>query len=853
MGMLAISTCWSADTKPATMSARHALRIPPEPLGDALNHLAQQTGLQVLFATQSVSRLSAPRIDGSYSTVEALQLLLSNTGLHYEFVNPRTIWISGVDSASERTSQQGQQPAAAAKARETNAIDAPSIDSSQKPNKGDHTMKSKTLFSRLAALFTVCTAAMPNGPACAQSAGTDQSENAGKLEEIIVTATRVQENLQKVPVAVTSVSSEELDKLGNGNIQNLVAVAPSLQIAQSGGGNALAVGIRGIITANTTDVGDPAVATESDGLYLPRAQTLGASLLDVDHVEVLRGPQGTLYGRNATTGVINFISKKPSTAGFDAEGYMEAGNYHAFTASSALNVPLSDSTAVRGAFITMHHDPYYNNGLGRARDYGDMHETAGRITLASSLTDNLSLLLRGFYDTINSNGNPQNVPLPLSGDPFTFAARGQGSQNILRYMEQAVLDWKLPFGTLTYEGAMNTSHRFQKADATGVNTTYSDPTDSDSVQHELRLAGNTDNLKYVTGLYYFRETQTWAIYFRTGTTGVLNTAFIMPDEEQDSKAAFGQVTYSLSDSLRLTGGLRYNKDHKFRTGENWATVNGVYQRVLVNYADINSSKVSYRAGVDYDLTPTAMLYGSVSTGYKQGGFFDGDQRVFDNTFKPENVLSIEAGVKSRLLDDRVQLNVAAFQYKYTDFQVSYQDFQLVTRTYNAQEAKNTGLELELAWAATNHDRIGGSLAYLHARYSQFDIPGGTDSFGFSSYTGNRLPFAPDWSANLDYDHTWDLPNDRIFKFGVTSHWQSETDLEFHDFATTKQQAYSRTNANLTWGDANSKYSVTAFVRAIENKSVLIGAALGNQNNPTAPGTGQLAAPRTYGMRVSFKM
>ena len=310
----------------------------------------------------------------------------------------------------------------------------------------------------------------------------------------------------------------------------------------------------------------------------------------------------------------------------------------------------------------------------------------------------------------------------------------------------------------------------------------------------------------------------------------------------------------MTDELRLTGGLRYTKDHKTRTGGNYAyDADGALFLLYPNFADISSNKLNYRVGADYDLTPSELLYASYATGYKGGGFFDGVPP--GNTYAPENVASAEVGLKSRFLNNRLQLNLAAFHYKYTDFQVSYQDrVTLVTKTYNAQEAKNYGLEVEAEAAPDENNRLGMSFTYLHARYAKFDFPGGAvDSYGFSSYSGKTLPYAPDWGVNLNFEHDWHLPRDRKITAGVLSHWQSRTSLEFHGFANTQQGSYSKTDLNLSWGDAKGRYSVTAFVRNVENKAVLTAAALVSTTDPTAPTAGTLAPPRTYGARVNFSI
>ncbi len=815
----------------AQANDQHRFNIQRQALTTALSAFAQETGLQIArFSDADEFAVSANSVVGVYSATQALDILLAGSGYQYRFVNGHTIAI--VKSSSPQSkSVTGDQ-----------AISSP--DSKDAKLRGKTMLKPAGILTRLAAALLGCSGVIESHLACAD-------DTSGVLEEVVVTAQRLQENLQRAPIAVTAVNSDLFQKLGGGDISALQMAAPSVQISMTGSGGGQ-IGIRGITTANITDVGDPAVLFEIDGIYQARAQTTGNSLFDVDRIEVLRGPQGTLYGRNATTGVINVITKKP-TQDFNAEGYLEGGNYRAFTGFGALNVPLTDSIAIRGSFISVNHDPYFNNGFPESRNYWDQHETAGRVHLSVKPGEDLSILLTGEYGSQTGTGAPLVLAypsVPLSSDPYSFPISQTGSLNLQQVGANALVEWKGPFATLTYDGGLHQSTMYQLAGANGTAPSVTidlNPLKSRTQQHEVRISNSTDALKYVAGLYYFQEHQVWNVLVKPAI------AFLMPYEEQDSKAAFAQATYAVTRDFRLTAGGRYTKDHKTRTGGNYAyDANGDPTiLILPNFADIRSSKFNYRLGADYDIGATSMLYASYATGYKAGGFFDGTPP--NNTYAPENVRSAEIGLKSRFLNNRLQLNLAAFQYKYTDFQVSFQDRStLITKTYNAQEAKNTGLEIEAEAAPNDRDRVGMSLTYLHARYSKFDFPGGAvDTYGLSSYSGKKLPYAPDWGINVNLEHSWHLPQDKKVTASVLSHWQSESELEFHNFTNTRQGSYTKTDINLSWGDENGHYSVTAFVRNAENMAVLTGAALQSTTDPNAPAAGTLAPPRTYGIRANF--
>jgi len=637
--------------------SQYKLNIPRQRLTTALSALGKATGLQIAYLSEGEDVVvDANAVVGVYSAEAALKLLLAGSGFEYRIVNARTIAIVRESRQHETpTTQDGAKTAIATKL-----------------SSGESRNKKSGAIARLFARLFGCSPST-TGTSCVVDASKTPS-----LAEVVVTAQRRQENLQKAPVAVTAVAAEVFQKLGGGDVSVLQMVVPNVQISTNGSGGGQ-IGIRGITTANTTDVGDPAVAFEIDGVYQARAQTQGSTLFDVDRIEVLRGPQGTLYGRNATTGVINVISKRPASE-FSAEGYIEVGNYRAFTSFAALNAPVSDSVALRAAFISVNHDPTYDNGLTPSRNYGDQHENAGRLHLLIKPDEDWSVLLTGNYSRLAGNGGPFAMlfpSVPLDSTPYKFQASEPGVLDLEQWSGGAVIDWTMLFGTLTYDGAI---HRSSLYDLIGANvpgpalTVIADPLNSRTQQHELRLANATDRFKYVAGVYFFDEHQVWNIYVRPAV------AFLMPNEKQDSKAAYGQATYSMTDALRLTAGLRYTKDRKTRSGGNYSfDSSGNTALVLPNFADIGSSKINYRVGADYDFARAAMIYANYATGYKAGGFFDGAPP--NNTYAPENVASAEFGLKSRFLNSRLQLNVAVFNYKYTDFQVSYQDrATLITKT-----------------------------------------------------------------------------------------------------------------------------------------------------------------------------
>lgn len=726
-------------------------------------------------------------------------------------------------------------------------------------------------FVRSASLLTCCVsgfafAGVANAEATSTAESTDAQTSSsaasnednsttqpseGGLQEIIVTAQRRVENIQKTPISITALSGDDLIKEGVQDASSLQRFVPNVQVNQSGGTASIA--IRGIVSTNNTEVGDPALAFNLDGVYLGRPQQAGALFYDVERIEVLRGPQGTLYGRNATTGALNIITKKP-TDELTAEGTFEVGSYQLYRAQAAFNLPVNDWLKVRVA----------TNGYSQGStlktppwpDYGKTNSVAGRIHVLIEPTLNLSILLSGDYS--KTSGTPQtSIQLPLSDTPRVITGISQpGSIDQTDFGGSATVNWDIGLGTITYIG----SYREQETHTlSGYTSPIAAEADSNPRQlsNELRFTYDDDHLNLVAGLFAYSEKNAWMVYIPPAV------AFLMPDVDSKSKAVFGQATYSPIYNLHLTAGLRYTEDHKSRNGGNYAydsskpctyfeCLQGYDNLVLLyeNFADYKWNKLNYRFGVDFDLSPDNLLYASLTTGYKAGGYFDGVPP--NNFYNPENVRSIEVGTKNRFLDNRLQINLSLFHYRYTDFQVSFVDQATrVTHTLNAQVAINYGAELETDFQITPNDNLSLAVAYLHADYDEFVLPA-PDQFGRQDYSGNRLQQAPRLGVNLGYSHSFDLSNDARLSVSGYTHFQSSSELGYQNLPITHQGSYTRSDLRLTYSAPSRAWDFTVYVRNIEDKKVLTGASANNAPNEDT-GSGTLAMPRTFGAVLSVKM
>jgi len=705
-----------------------------------------------------------------------------------------------------------------------------------------------------------------------------------EIQEVVVTAERREETAQRTPLAITALSVEQLETQGVRTVSDLTTVVPGIQIGSVGG--SVEIAVRGIGSTNNTEVGDPAVAFNVDGVYMARPRSAAGLFFDLERVEVLRGPQGTLYGRNATAGSFNVITRKP-TGVYEANAQVELGNFSLIRASGAANLPVSDKVAVRAAFQVSKRDGYTDNAP--VEDYNDEDAFALRLHVLLKPTEDFSLLLSGDYfrnDYVGTASGPLGQ-YASGGDPYAFPVSAEGHSRQENYGFAAQADWNLPFGVLTYLGAARKDVVHTR---TGSARSYPvgaarppnrcDPVlgalcaliyfDSDERQetHELRLGNAEGRFKWVGGLYYFEEqNDVFANIFPL-------VAFIQPNTYADSKAVFAQGTFSFSDRLRATGGLRYTRDHKGRTGGTYValdasgacTLPGGLNRPLMgapppgcllygNVADFTWESTDYKVGAEFDLTPTSLLYASTSTGYKAGGYGDGLPPL-NNKYEPERLTAFEVGAKNRFLDNRAQANLSAFYYDYQDFQVTALGVvagQPSAVTVNAPKATLYGAELEGALLISEHDRIDGSVAYLHAEYEDFTLLTG-DAFspGFADYSGLTLAKSPEWTFNLGYQHSWPLADDGRLTVRVQTHYESSKNLDYHNFAVTEQDAFTKSDIIVTYDAAGGVWSLMAYGRNLEDEAVLVQASPDAQNvNPLA-GSGAYAPPRLYGVQLSAR-
>ncbi|MCY1672966.1 TonB-dependent receptor [Novosphingobium sp. SL115] len=717
-------------------------------------------------------------------------------------------------------------------------------------------------------------------PAFAQDAADQQVADG----DIVVTANRTSSLLSKTPIAMTAVAGDDLIQSGISNPTQLEETVPNLSIVR---GNGLQITIRGVTSTDGTEKGDPSAAFMLNGVYLARPQAQEVSFFDIERVEVLRGPQGTLYGRNSTAGVINILSVQPKFE-FGARADASYGNFNALNGTAVINLPASDTIAFRVAANIDQRDSYLIDGnaadgigIGKFKNNKSV-----RLSALFKPSSDLSVLLVGDYSWIK--GSPSNGVAPsnfysniVSGARSTFerptysepsATAGrtltgaQGQYTFRDSTERGVmgeLNYSMGNVTLTYVGSYRESDRkeFSNLGATPVTADFYGSYWQTS--HELRLAyGGDGPLQAQIGGYYFKE-KSGIAFFINNLLGP-NTRFGFPQDPTiaENKSAFGQVTYELAPDLKVTGGVRYSNDLKSRVG---ATVLDTYTYVgdssnignfvsratfQTNNAERTFSRVTWRAGVDYD-SPLGLVFASVSTGYKAGGFNDGCEigkgpncglPAAALYYEPETLTAYEAGFKFRISPE-FRLNGTLFHYDYSGLQLSQVSnacggpCQITT---NAAKAKIDGVELDATLQPVDNFSIRLALNYLDARYDQFSPQAGIN------FAGRALNRSPKWSWVAGVNYVIPVGDGKVVLDAQTAARSQYEVTDLANFVYFAQPGYSKSDASITYNAPEDRFYVAGFVENIENNLVITGAGVG------AFGSVTFSDPRTYGVRAGFK-
>ncbi|MDA5194404.1 TonB-dependent receptor [Govanella unica] len=732
----------------------------------------------------------------------------------------------------------------------------------------------KAILTGTTAILLSTSAAFAAEPATG-SAAADQF----RIDEIIVTGSKMgATNLQETPIAITAFSAEILEKTGIKDIRDLAGSTPNLMVAQNGAFAQLY--IRGIGSNNTFAGSDPSTTVNMDGVYIARPGAVFNNFMDVERIEVLRGPQGTLYGRNAVGGTINVISRLPTNE-FHAKVQGTVGNYNLFRGEGYISGPIiEDKLFASISAMGSKHNGYFENIVPSGNDRGSENTWGTRAQIRALPTDNLEIIVRADYlkDTGHFVGN-QALLLPFRPtgatgpvDPVTESIRGDWHKVALdtpSVTDRFILGTSGEINYTISEAAVLkslTAYRKSHLDY----TSDTDATDlhrqitlQQELQHqfsqEFNLTGKIDALKYVAGLYYFQEhIDAYSTVTAYNTNRVTNPA---PIVDTKAWAGFAQATYDITDKFSATAGIRYTDEKKdFDQYLNIFTqTTGVS---LAGYPTHYLRSGKYKAwtpkfGLDYHVTEDVMLYASATKGFKSGGFnFSSANK--SQGFAPETLWSYEAGFKSEFADHRVRFNGTGFYYDYKNLQVQSFLMPGVTDITNASNATVKGIELELQTRPIEGLDIGGSLTYLKAVYKDYPkapIPGAPLVFdpvlnmnvaATMDASGNYLNSSPKWTYNLYAQYTMD------FGDKGTAFVRGEYGFKARQFFTVVNDNvqtmpnYDLINASIGYTSPDQRWQVIAYGRNLSNTQYLV-----STGSFTAVPAGTPGDPRTFGLRLSY--
>lgn len=842
---------------------RYDIDVPSLRADAALKSLARQAETQLLFSYDVTSNVRTNPVTGRYTLNVALERMLQGTGLS------STLTRSGVITVTRASTTiiQGAD--------------------------GQMISKSKSIFGGIAAFLGF-------GLAIHEVRAAESSD---QLEEVVVTAQKRAEDAQRVPISMTVVNAQQLLDRNAYDTSQLTTLAPSLQLQgvnNAAGANNFA--IRGVGTTSYAPSIEASVSTVVDGVAMGKPEMGISQLFDIDHIEVLNGPQGMLFGKNASAGLINIVSKQPilnETSGMVHASY---GNFNEGTVQAVVNAPFGSTSALRVAAFFNNRDAGVSYTRRQDNSSLGLREAGVRVKYLWAPTDSFELRVAGDYTHENGAGpgsftysyaapggviatqnavdgvvaSPTNTK--LGSDAPVFANFNLGGA-------QVQASWKVGDYDLTNlaAGRSFTQQSGNDVDITSLNIFNQNTQGIDDKQfsNELRLTSPAGSkLEFVTGIYYF-----WSRYINDlqqsaalqsalppGIIGVVGTVTQFRSTS-DSEAAFGNATYHLSDAFRLIAGARVTHDRVEASSESATgpSLNPLYPNGGGTQSTTETN-LSYKVGAEYDVTPDVMGYVTYSRGYKGPGFnqFFRDAGVI----KPEIPSDVEVGVKTRLADRSVTLNVALFHTDFSGFQAQTFDVaRNAFRVANAGSLRSQGAEVSLDAKprALPGLSLSTGIAYLDAIYVRF--PGNpcyitqTAAQGCDPVTntadasGHQLADAPKWSvnANVRWEHA---VSDSVRGFiSGDAYYRSAVNFTPTGDPRTVQDVYTQLGASVGITGNNGRWKLSLYGRNLTDvrvRTYILGSPLSGLLGDSAKG-GDYAqifgndSFRTYGIAFDLKL
>ena len=717
-------------------------------------------------------------------------------------------------------------------------------------------------------------------PATAALAQTRAAGGAATVSELIVTATKSETALMKTPLAVSAYTGDTLKAQGVVSVSDLQNITPALVVGRTAFG--VNIAIRGVTTTDNTSKGDQGIAFNVDGIPVGRPVQEGLAFFDVARVEVLRGPQGTLYGKSSTGGAINVVTNRPKRD-FEASADAEAGNFSTFRGSAMVNAPVTDNLAVRLALTANRSRGYLEQKVGpyTGSAKNDQNDVAGRFSALLDVSPKVSAYLAVTGGHVGGVG-PGNAVMrfvfdksgpdqrKVYGNPFSTSAN-ETFANI-----NGELNADLGFLHFTYDGGRLFLQQHDLSSSTndpvgngggGGNYNWRDyrghfQTDS----HEVRLSNSEPGrIDFVLGANWYKERiresdHNWSAPIATPTVAASNNGIDPVNlTTHESYGVFGQATVHLTDILGLVVGLRRGHDELIRKGTFAAGPRDAAGNVCKPYADCiggrndgsqSADKTTYRLGINAQVTPTQMVYASVATGYKAGGFNDFGPLGVPAPYIPEDMIAYEGGYKG-LLAPTLQLTSALFYYDYNSEQISSNVVVNGSNVITTRGAPTViyGWENEFTWRLSDADTLDGSLMLERSYYKTFFARPQQNV----NWSNDSLDRTPELVASLGYSHVWDLGDRGSVKMRVQTRYSSSYLLsDFNNALHYTQEDFTRTDATVTYTAADQRFYVEGFVRNIEDNIQATGGGGGFSVNTIYGQTVAVNTPRRFGVRLGYK-
>ena len=751
----------------------------------------------------------------------------------------------------------------------------------------------KLYFAYATSVFALTAALAAGSPAWAQDAGvqpspggvpnpgpaaqTPQAPTTGAeansqnyLDVIVVTANKRSQSVQEIAASVSALSGKTLEQRGISDVSGLQFAVPSLDVGTLRIGGTY-ITIRGV----GLNQGSPGVAVHVDGVYQTESSMADLAQSDLERVEVLRGPQGTVYGRNANGGVINFITNKP-TDQFEGEVLASYAEFQQSHLLGKLNVPISDKVRTRFVIDYADRSKGFVKNLAGGEDLDGFERLSGRAQVNIDFTDTINLALSGSASHDTGTGSyfqfrtmpnaaalasqPLLATANISLKPWTTTANDPTTSSRTLYQGSATLTARLGFADFKSISAYTDYSDNVQTDSDASNLSLFLQTNRDKVKtftQEMTLSSTGPTLDWVLGAFYLgqRADRTLFFSFPAGSgplppSGYLNN--FAPKRDADVYAVFGDATVHITSKLNLIAGARYSDEKQdYAYSSEIGLLLGGNRVKLFDLCPARTDAPSFssftpRGGLQYAFTSEQNVYATVSRGFKAGG---ANLNSCGNIFQPEEITASEIGYRSTWFDRTLTFNVTGFNYDYTDLQLS-QVTGLVNLVTNAAGAKVWGAELETAWTPNRNVSLGGNLSWLDAKYTSFT---NTDTLnpaaGPQVLDGNRLSNAPEWSANLSAALSTNPGPSGRFTARADLSYKSKVFFREFNTALDKQGSYSVLNTALIWQDPSEKYQVRVFGNNLFNKAYV---AQGGSSDALGTLAVTYGAPRQIGAEVGLR-